>query len=316
MIKNLSIAVGGLVVIVLVLGFWSQFRTTNIGGGPYQACTMEAKICPDGTAVGRSGPNCEFAACPDIQAGTDYKNATYILGGESVTLVDGSASVAAAPGSASKITTQIFGAPTEGDIDGDGTKDAAFLLVQSTGGSGTFYYLAVALSTNGGVRGTNGLLLGDRIAPQTVEVRNGVIIANYADRNVGEPMTARPSLGVSKYARVINGVLTEIAQPAAGQGVVTGTVTLSPTCPVERIPPDPQCAPKGYATDVTASQAGTVVGKTTSAADGIFSLSLPPGTYTLTAKGGAQLPRCESQSVTISKGGTQTVTISCDTGIR
>ncbi len=29
-----------------------------------KACTMEAKICPDGSAVGRSGPNCEFAACP------------------------------------------------------------------------------------------------------------------------------------------------------------------------------------------------------------------------------------------------------------
>jgi hypothetical protein len=28
------------------------------------ACTMEAKLCPDGTAVGRSGPNCEFTPCP------------------------------------------------------------------------------------------------------------------------------------------------------------------------------------------------------------------------------------------------------------
>ena len=28
------------------------------------ACTLEAKLCPDGTAVGRIGPNCEFAACP------------------------------------------------------------------------------------------------------------------------------------------------------------------------------------------------------------------------------------------------------------
>ncbi|MEY2665452.1 MAG: hypothetical protein RLZZ480_557 [Candidatus Parcubacteria bacterium] len=27
-------------------------------------CTLDAKVCPDGTAVGRSGPNCEFAACP------------------------------------------------------------------------------------------------------------------------------------------------------------------------------------------------------------------------------------------------------------
>ena len=30
------------------------------------ACTMEAKICPDGSAVGRSGPKCEFAACPPV----------------------------------------------------------------------------------------------------------------------------------------------------------------------------------------------------------------------------------------------------------
>ncbi|MEK7601421.1 MAG: peptidoglycan-binding protein [Patescibacteria group bacterium] len=38
-----------------------QLTTTN----PTQiACTMEAKICPDGTAVGRTGANCEFAACP------------------------------------------------------------------------------------------------------------------------------------------------------------------------------------------------------------------------------------------------------------
>lgn len=28
-------------------------------------CTMEAKICSDGSAVGRSGPKCEFAKCPD-----------------------------------------------------------------------------------------------------------------------------------------------------------------------------------------------------------------------------------------------------------
>lgn len=26
-------------------------------------CTMEAKLCPDGSVVGRTGPNCEFAPC-------------------------------------------------------------------------------------------------------------------------------------------------------------------------------------------------------------------------------------------------------------
>ena len=28
------------------------------------ACTAEAMMCPDGSAVGRTGPNCEFAECP------------------------------------------------------------------------------------------------------------------------------------------------------------------------------------------------------------------------------------------------------------
>lgn len=31
---------------------------------PEHMCTMDAKICPDGTGVGRTGPNCEFAPCP------------------------------------------------------------------------------------------------------------------------------------------------------------------------------------------------------------------------------------------------------------
>ena len=29
-------------------------------------CTMEAKLCPDGGYVSRTGPNCEFAPCPSI----------------------------------------------------------------------------------------------------------------------------------------------------------------------------------------------------------------------------------------------------------
>lgn len=34
-------------------------------------CTMEAKICPDGSAVGRSGPDCEFTACPGREVASD-----------------------------------------------------------------------------------------------------------------------------------------------------------------------------------------------------------------------------------------------------
>lgn len=44
------------------------------------ACTMDAKICPDGSAVGRTGPNCEFVACPVVFDGSTEKEmiSTYI----------------------------------------------------------------------------------------------------------------------------------------------------------------------------------------------------------------------------------------------
>lgn len=29
-------------------------------------CTADAKLCPDGSYVGRTGPNCEFAECPKV----------------------------------------------------------------------------------------------------------------------------------------------------------------------------------------------------------------------------------------------------------
>jgi hypothetical protein len=33
------------------------------------ACTEEAKLCSDGSVVGRTGPNCEFVACPYVKTG-------------------------------------------------------------------------------------------------------------------------------------------------------------------------------------------------------------------------------------------------------
>ena len=35
-----------------------------------KACTMDAKVCPDGSAVGRDGGNnCEFFPCPEVSSG-------------------------------------------------------------------------------------------------------------------------------------------------------------------------------------------------------------------------------------------------------
>ncbi len=54
-----------LFVNVLFLYYFHTVQKWGIGMNEGQACTMEALVCPDGSGVGRSGPNCSFAACPD-----------------------------------------------------------------------------------------------------------------------------------------------------------------------------------------------------------------------------------------------------------
>jgi hypothetical protein len=140
------------------------------------------------------------------------KDATYLVEGQPVTLSNGVSEAEAAPGSASKIVTTYFGNEAVGDLNGDGLPDTAFILTQTSGGSGTFYYAAVALKTSAAYEGTNAVLLGDRISPQTTEIRDGKLIVNYADRKPGEPMTASPSVGVSKYFTVSGETLSEVSQ--------------------------------------------------------------------------------------------------------
>jgi hypothetical protein len=160
---------------------------------------------------------CAPAATPtpaEPALAADYKNATYQVDGQSVTLVNGVSEVEAAPGSASKIVTRYFGNEAVGDLNGDGKQDVAFLITQEGGGSGTFFYEVAALLTDQGYLGTNAVLLGDRIAPQTTAIDNATIIVNYADRNPGESFSVAPSMGVSKYFKVTDGNhLVEVNNP-------------------------------------------------------------------------------------------------------
>lgn len=52
-----------IVAVLAGLGLTFLFKETTLSP---MACTMEAKICPDGSAVGRTGPQCEFAKCPEL----------------------------------------------------------------------------------------------------------------------------------------------------------------------------------------------------------------------------------------------------------
>lgn len=47
-----------------ILSTFKFLSPTSSPTATQKACTQEAKICPNGSAVGRTGPNCEFAPCP------------------------------------------------------------------------------------------------------------------------------------------------------------------------------------------------------------------------------------------------------------
>ncbi len=58
----------GIVALVLIAGviYVEYPKQTNDSA----ICTMEAKLCPDGSYVGRTGPSCEFSECPVVPATT------------------------------------------------------------------------------------------------------------------------------------------------------------------------------------------------------------------------------------------------------
>ncbi len=63
-----------LVIVLILVGlagayYFGKLPIKHSDNNP-KACTQEAKICPDGSSVGRSGPNCEFTPCPSVVSKT------------------------------------------------------------------------------------------------------------------------------------------------------------------------------------------------------------------------------------------------------
>jgi hypothetical protein len=113
-----------------------------------------------------------------------------------------------------------------------------------------------------------------------------------------------------------------VAAPAAGSGSgIHGRVVASPTCPVERVPPDPRCAPRGLSAIVRIYRLRDhrTVARLHTSRTGYFRARLNHGRYGASARPatGRSLPRCPPQVNAVVHTGRYTrVTINCDTGIR
>lgn len=184
-----------------------------------------------------------FSAC--TKTPTDSKaeavsgalNASYLLGKESVTLANGVFEKKAAPNSAAVNKTQVWEQPVVGELNADGKEDAAVGLISSPGGSGTFYYIAAAIkdADTKSYKGTNAVLLGDRIQLSKISIENSIITVVYNTRKTGEAMTAPLTVTIAKKFKVENGQLKEMAGAEgtggnnANAGTSKATYTLSKT---------------------------------------------------------------------------------------
>jgi heat shock protein HslJ len=162
----------------------------------------------------------------------EYTNAAYVIDGRRITLTNGVSTMEAAPGSAATIVTRYFGHEVRKDLDGDGREDIVFLLTQETGGSGTLFYVVAALQTPTGYVGSQGLLLGDRIAPQTTASGAGkMVVVQYADRAPGEAFSLPPSVGkrlwllLDPTTRQFGTVAQEVAGEAGPSRMTLGMKT-------------------------------------------------------------------------------------------
>ncbi len=95
-----------------------------------------------------------------------------------------------------------------GDLDGDGANDAAAILVESTGGTGTFSFLFAVVARQGQpVQVGEPEWLGDRSVVQRVTIdRKGVITIRYVTHAAGDPACC-PTMKIEDRYRVEGGKL-------------------------------------------------------------------------------------------------------------
>jgi hypothetical protein len=103
----------------------------------------------------------------------------------------------------------IFVEPyTFGGLDADGVDDAAVLLVENSGGSGSFFHLAAVLNRDGEPLNQATTLLGDRVQVEELVIDSGEIQVRMLTHGPDDPLCC-PSQEALKNFTLKSGELVE-----------------------------------------------------------------------------------------------------------
>jgi len=106
-----------------------------------------------------------------------------------------------------------------GDLGGDGTDETVVLLWQSSGGSGTFDYLAVMDKKSDVVRNLATAEIGDRVKVRSGRIEDRRIVLDVVQQGEGDAACCATQLATRSWS-LAGGELTE------GEAQITGTLSI------------------------------------------------------------------------------------------
>lgn len=158
-----------------------------------------------------------------------------------------------------------------------------------------------------------------------------LLIVDHSEFNPGSQevqlgMITHQTVAIKGYTIKLQSAATAqativVTADSTGNGLsgINGYVHIGPTCPVERTPPDSNCAdrPDANAQIVIRKSNNYLVTTLMTDASGKFSAPLAAGYYILeVSHGGSPLPRCDRPTPVVNAGTFTSVDIACDSGIR
>jgi heat shock protein HslJ len=161
-------------------------------------------------------------ACNDAPTLEELANGTYTgIEDHPVKLIDGrwEGEPYAEGGSSRPSVGLVNDFQLHGDLDGDGADEIVVLLWQSSGGSGTFDYLAVMGRKDGAVRNLATAAIGDRVQVRSGTIEDGHIVLDVVQQGDGDAACCATQLSTRTWS-LDGGDLTE------GEAEITGKLSI------------------------------------------------------------------------------------------